>query len=195
MARPAVPAMPTALYSSAGKTFSMSRWAMTLPMVARRSPASTTPPSNTAETMVVPCGASMVIPSGRGRRPGSSCGAWLSRKSRNEEEPGVRKAAGRRPVPLRLASTRVLPDRRSKVGWCPGPYPLRGPVPRFLREICGNTRPQARSGHTCGARAAVFGVRGGSPRLLAALLDESAHEILRVGFQYLVDFVEYRVHV
>jgi hypothetical protein len=32
-------------YSSAGKTFSMSRWAMMLPMVARRSPAMTTPPA------------------------------------------------------------------------------------------------------------------------------------------------------
>ena len=36
--------MPTAEYSSAGKTFSMSRWAMMLPIVARRSPAITTPP-------------------------------------------------------------------------------------------------------------------------------------------------------
>ena len=45
MARPAVPAMPTQEYSSVGKTFWMSRWAMTLPMVARRSPAMITPPS------------------------------------------------------------------------------------------------------------------------------------------------------
>ena len=44
MASPAVPAMPTQEYSSAGNTFSMSRWAMTLPIVARRSPAITTPP-------------------------------------------------------------------------------------------------------------------------------------------------------
>ena len=45
MARPAVPAMPTQEYSSVGNTFWMSRWAMTLPMVARRSPAMMTPPS------------------------------------------------------------------------------------------------------------------------------------------------------
>jgi hypothetical protein len=45
MARPAVPAMPTRLYSSVAKTFSMSRFAMRLPIVARRSPAMTTPPS------------------------------------------------------------------------------------------------------------------------------------------------------
>ena len=50
---PAVPAMPTRLNSSAAKTFSMSRWAIRLPMVARRSPAITTPPSKVAATMVV----------------------------------------------------------------------------------------------------------------------------------------------
>ncbi|CAM5500932.1 hypothetical protein SHIRM173S_11546 [Streptomyces hirsutus] len=54
-----MPAMPTAEYSSAGNTFSMSRWAMTLPMVARRSPASTTPPGKLTATIVVPCGASI----------------------------------------------------------------------------------------------------------------------------------------
>ena len=43
--------------SSAGNTFSMSRWAIMLPIVARRSPAITTPPGNVAATIVVPCGA------------------------------------------------------------------------------------------------------------------------------------------
>jgi hypothetical protein len=38
-AMPAVPAMPTTEYSSAAYTFSMSRLAMRLPIVARRSPA------------------------------------------------------------------------------------------------------------------------------------------------------------
>ena len=52
-----MPAMPTTENSSAGKTFSMSRWAMMLPIVARRSPAITTPPGNVAATIVVPCGA------------------------------------------------------------------------------------------------------------------------------------------
>ena len=51
---PAAPAMPMMENSSAGKTFSMSRWAMTLPMVARRSPAITTPPGKVAATIVVP---------------------------------------------------------------------------------------------------------------------------------------------
>ena len=43
MAMPAVPAMATAEWRSAGKTFSMAWWAMMLPAVARRSPAITTP--------------------------------------------------------------------------------------------------------------------------------------------------------
>src|SRR3712207_7435688 len=38
------------------KTFSMSRWAMTLPAVARRSPAITTPSANVSATIVGPCG-------------------------------------------------------------------------------------------------------------------------------------------
>ena len=53
---PAVPAMPIAECESATKTFSMSRWAMMLPMVARRSPAITTPSAQVSATMVVPCG-------------------------------------------------------------------------------------------------------------------------------------------
>lgn len=112
-ASPAVPAMPTAEYSSAGKTFSMSRWAITLPMVARRSPASTTPPMNVTATIVVPCGASMApCRGGRFRLPGSIPGDWSDRKSMNEEDPGVRKAAGRRPVLRVLASTRFPPGKR-----------------------------------------------------------------------------------
>jgi hypothetical protein len=46
--------MPTTELSSATKTFSMSCWAMTLPMVARRSPAMTTPSDVRSATMVVP---------------------------------------------------------------------------------------------------------------------------------------------
>ncbi len=74
-ARPAVPAMPTAEYSSAGKTFSMSRCAITLPIVARRSPASTTPPGKVTATIVVPCGASITpCVGGSCRLPGSISG-------------------------------------------------------------------------------------------------------------------------
>ena len=61
--------MPMQEYSSAGKTFSMSRWAMMLPIVARRSPAIRTPPVKVAATIVVPCGASTVP---RGRQPSTS---------------------------------------------------------------------------------------------------------------------------
>ncbi len=74
-ARPAVPAMPTAECSSAGKTFSMSRWAMTFPIVARRSPARTTPPGKVLATMVVPCGAwTTPWTGGSWRLPGSISG-------------------------------------------------------------------------------------------------------------------------
>lgn len=112
-ARPAVPAIPTAEYSSAGNTFSMSRCAIMFPMVARRSPASTTPPGKEAATIVVPCGASIApFSGGRFRLPGSIEGDWSDRKSMNEDEPGVRKAAGRRPVLRVLASTRFPPGMR-----------------------------------------------------------------------------------
>ena len=92
-----MPAIPTQLYSSAEKTFSMSRWAMMLPIVARRSPAITTPPSKVAATIVVPCGArSPACWLGWERRDGSSSGAWAARKSAKDDEPGVMYAAGSR---------------------------------------------------------------------------------------------------
>ena len=76
---PAVPAMPTAEYESAMNTFSMSRWAIMLPMVARRSPAITTPSAKVSATIVVPCGTSArrVAPrpaaaSGTGRAAGAA---------------------------------------------------------------------------------------------------------------------------
>jgi hypothetical protein len=54
--------MATAEKSSAGKTFSMSRWAMFIPSVARRSPPMATPPSNRTAATVVPCGTSGTVP-------------------------------------------------------------------------------------------------------------------------------------
>src|SRR3954454_6777559 len=97
---PAVPAMPTPENSSAWKTFSMSRWAMTLPIVARRSPAMTTPCVCTTATMVVPWGASMwlVMPAGRSRRrPGRRSGWCEARKSAKELLPGAKNARGNAP--------------------------------------------------------------------------------------------------
>src|SRR4051812_22898996 len=97
---PAVPAMPTPENSSPWKTFSMSRWAMTLPIVARRSPAMTTPWVWTTATMVVPCGASMwpVMPAGRSRRrPGRRSGWCEARKSAKELLPGAKNARGSDP--------------------------------------------------------------------------------------------------
>src|SRR6185436_1074361 len=106
---PAVPAIPTQENSSEGKTFSMSRWAMMLPIVARRSPAITTPHSKVAATIVVPCGArSPALPSGRERRLGSSSGAWSDRKSANEEVP-ARRNAGPSDGPSRESLNGLLP--------------------------------------------------------------------------------------
>ena len=66
----------------------MSRCAITLPIVARRSPATTTPPGKVAATIVVPCGAQV------GRRPGpaarelgSTFGATRAAKSAKEDVP------------------------------------------------------------------------------------------------------------
>ena len=102
MAMPAVPAMPTSEYSSAANTFSMSRWAIRFPMVARRSPAMMTPPLKTAATMVVacrgvlpcpdpvPCGSEPVCPvMVFARWPGSNSLAAAAMKSTNEDEPGA----------------------------------------------------------------------------------------------------------
>src|SRR4029079_8716154 len=57
MTTPAVPAMPTREYGSAAWTFSMSRLAMRLPMVGRRSAAMTTPPAQASAAIVGACGA------------------------------------------------------------------------------------------------------------------------------------------
>jgi len=81
--------MPMTEYSSATKTFSMSCWAMRLPIVARRSPAITTPSAVRSATMVVPWGARPWCPvsdDSVGRRSG-----WrAARKSTNEDEPVAR---------------------------------------------------------------------------------------------------------
>ena len=77
--------------SSAGKTFSMSRWAMMLPIVARRSPAMTTPPGKVAATIVVPCGArSPASPGGHARGATAAGRAPARRGSRRSSTcPGV----------------------------------------------------------------------------------------------------------
>src|SRR5215469_2630292 len=101
MPMPATPAMPAQEYSSLRNTFSMSRCEIMLPEVARRSPAITTPPSQTAVTIVVPCGMSAVAPAppdaAADRLPawtdlGSSSGAAIVRKSVKDEDPAARNA-------------------------------------------------------------------------------------------------------
>src|SRR5664280_2941533 len=76
----------------------MSRCAMTLPIVARRSPAITTPRGWVTATIVVPCRTSPTTESPAApRRPGSRSGACAARKSVKEEDPGVRNVGGRQP--------------------------------------------------------------------------------------------------
>src|SRR5690606_24533791 len=102
---PAMPAIPTAEYSSTGKTFSISRFAIIEPIVARRSPAITTPPAtpsapNVSATIVVACGASGAVPPtpcAATRCDGRRSGACPARKSRNDDDPGVVNASGSRP--------------------------------------------------------------------------------------------------
>src|SRR3954447_18315373 len=90
--------MPTTEYSSAGKTFSMSRWAIMFDIVARRSPAITTPPGNVAATMVVACGVrSPRLPETAEREVGRTAGATAAASSTNDEVPARRNAVGRPP--------------------------------------------------------------------------------------------------
>ena len=99
---PATPAMPTAEKSSLRSTFSMSRWEIMFPAVARRSPAITTPSRLTAATIVVPCGMSAPPPpplSAALVLAGSSPGAATLRKSENDDVPALRYGAGSCPPP------------------------------------------------------------------------------------------------
>src|ERR1700722_4581504 len=113
--------------SSLRKTFSTSRLAIMLPAVALRSPASTTPWSQTAATIVVACGRSRMAwpdavsaPGPSAVRPGSKPGECEARKSANDEDCKLMKPPeGRTPKPLDPAEP----------GTCPGleGLPANGP--------------------------------------------------------------------
>src|SRR5215470_5791381 len=115
--------------SSLRKTFSTSRFAIMFPAVARRSPASTTPPWATAATIVVAWGRSRRAwpgaagsPTGPGTDPpGSSPGECEARKSVKDEDcrprkPGAEPPAGPRPRPDILGFPANGPD------WLPSKY-------------------------------------------------------------------------
>ena len=78
--------MATAEYRSAGKTFSMARWAMAWPSVARRSPAITMPSAKRRATTVVPwrnsCGADGAGHAGRRAPPPVMAGGIGTRSRR-----------------------------------------------------------------------------------------------------------------
>src|SRR3954452_530708 len=124
---PAAPAIPTSEYSSAAKTFSMSRWAMRLPAVARRSPAMTTPSSYEAATMVVPCGTERCSAD----RFGSRSGDAARTNSVNEEDPG---AVAYRRMPCTPADRSML-NVAPRFEWgCLRPY-LGGRRGRTVRSL------------------------------------------------------------
>src|SRR4051794_10418566 len=157
--------MPTQEYSSAPKTFSISRLAIIEPIVARRSPPMTTPPSNSTATIVVPCGASGTVPGGTARPPGSRRGSCSWRKSAKDAEPGTWKARGSRPEGSRRSEVTLatLPGGSDSGGATPRPGWLLG--------------------------------RGPAERLLAALLHEGPDEVLGVRLQHVVDLVQDAVDV
>src|SRR5215472_6160865 len=105
--------------SSLRNTFSTSRLAIMLPAVARRSPASTTPWSQTAATMVVAWGRSRSagesaagLTAGPGVRPGSRSGEYEARKSANDEVWRSMKPAG--------GLTRIRPGPSCSPAYGPG---------------------------------------------------------------------------
>ena len=113
----ATPAIPIAEYSSARNTFSTSRFEIMLPAVARRSPAITTPRSETTVTIVVACGRPLItsvatseLPaSGPRSRTGSMPGSYEERKCVNDGMRAAMNAAWSRPVPLENPPTPLPP--------------------------------------------------------------------------------------
>ena len=127
--------MPTQEYSSAGKTFSMSRWAMRLPMVARRSPAITTPPGNVTATIVVPCGAS-VVSAGAAACAGREQLGGVARQELGEGRRARRKnAAGSRPEPVGSGLQPLTPRPSART---------RGRTPRRSFRATRRSRPGSR---------------------------------------------------
>src|SRR5262249_28529080 len=144
-----------------------------LPMVARRSPAITTPSARLTAMMVVACGAMSAGPGGNGRPPGNSSGAVRLRKSGNEAMPGVVNAAGSRPVESKPADTSFPSDALCYFETVSAPYPAERHD--TINEWSCRPRPDAGS--------------------LAALLDVAPDELLGILLQHGVDLVEQVVDI
>src|SRR5215213_2469544 len=134
----------------------MSRCAMTLPMVARRSPATTTPPGKVAATIVVPCGTRSPAPADTFRWVGSTLGATRAAKSENDEVSARRKSAVRPTEEERLLTGR-LSGRRS------GRTPPHSPPARRRSRPAGS-RPLSPA-QPCGCCRPVRRLRPRAPRL------------------------------
>src|SRR5215212_7365082 len=134
----------------------MSRCAMTLPMVARRSPATTTPPGKVAATIVVPCGTRSPAPADAFRWLGSTLGATRAAKSENDDVSARRKSAVR-PTEEEPLLTGRLSGRRS------GRTPPHSPPARRRSRPAGS-RPLSPA-QPCGCCRPVRRLRPRAPRL------------------------------
>src|SRR5688572_3124804 len=118
--------------SSAGKTFSIRRLAIANPLVARRSPASTTPSANRMATTVVPC-----VISGRPCWPPAegdpaSCGEVRRRSSVNDgpgSNPGPNTGSGRSFIAERAYTGQISTNAAEQP---PEPQPSTQPAHRAL---------------------------------------------------------------
>ena len=162
--------MPTAEYSSVTYTFSMSRCAIRLPWVARRSPAISTPP---AKVQRDDRGAVRHAPARPARR--ARIAARRQQLGRLHAQEVRERGRARREVRRRQRGTRrpVLSRRAQKSH-------------RACRA-CSRVAGPAESVSTVG--------RADAERLLAALLHVGAHEVLGVLLEHVVDLVEDGVDV
>src|SRR5215203_17446 len=134
----------------------MSRCAMTLPMVARRSPATTTPPGKVAATIVVPCGTRSPAPADTFRWLGNTLGATRAAKSANDEV-SARRKSGVNPTD----------DERSLTGRPSGRTSERTPPrspPARRRSHPAGSRPLSPA-PPCGCCRPVLRLRPHAPRL------------------------------
>src|SRR5262245_2037846 len=117
---PAAPANAMPEWSSAANTFSMRRLAMAKPLVARRSPASTTPSAKRMATTVVPCAMSAGACWPPAASGGGASGGEVRRSSSANDGPGSE------PGP-NIGSGRSFIDERAYTGELSANAPEQSP--------------------------------------------------------------------
>src|SRR5580704_13797699 len=175
-----------------------------LPAVARRSPASTTPWSQTAATSVVAWGRSRTagesaawLTAEPGARPGSRSGEWEARNSANDEVCRSMKPAGGliRIRPGSPSPPANGPDCRNCAE--PSRYePNANPPPKVVGTAVPSTDPTAVPERDSTPKTpACPPTANRRARLLAALLHVRPDELLRVLLEDFVDLVQDRVDI